>query len=367
MKLFNNVYKNQKVMVIGHTGFKGSWLTLWLIKLGAKLGGFSINVPTTPSNFNLFRIKKYIQNYKGDIRNFNDLCTSIDKFRPKVIFHLAAQSLVKESFNDPLKTFKTNTLGIIHLMECVRRRPWIKAVVLITSDKAYRNDERKRGYKETDFLGGSDPYSGSKSSAEIIINSYYESFFKNKKTLISIARAGNVIGGGDWANDRIIPDCIRALKKGKKVSIRSPKSTRPWQHVLESLSGYLTLGSFLLRKKKSIHGEAFNFGPNSKENKNVLQILNSMKKKLPKLEWQIKKGREKRMKESKILKLSCKKAKKKINWKPVLNFSETINFTTSWYKNWLYYKADIQKYSFDQINKYCELALSRKVSWIKKK
>ena len=243
--MFENIYHNRRVLVTGHTGFKGSWLSSWLLDLGATVAGFSANVPTEPSHFELLKLTDRIEHFEGDVRNKGSLQKAISKFCPEIVFHFAAQSLVRKSYEDPILTFETNSIGTLNLLECLRNQPSIKAAILITSDKCYENVEWLWGYRENDRLGGKDPYSASKACAELISKVYMESFFKNNGPNIATARAGNVIGGGDWAPDRIVPDCFRAWSNKKPTITRNPKATRPWQHVLEPLSGYLTLGQKL--------------------------------------------------------------------------------------------------------------------------
>ena len=249
MFIYKNYFRNKKIIVTGHTGFKGSWLTLCLNLLGAKVLGISKDYPTSPSHFKDLNIKKNIQNKIFDITNLKKTKKIFKEFQPDYVFHLAAQAIVSKSFRDPISTFNTNTIGTLNVLESLREVKKCKAVI-ITSDKSYKNLEIKRGYSENDIIGGNDPYSGSKGAAELIINSYIKSFFINKKRIkIAIARAGNVIGGGDWSTDRIIPDCVKSWYKNKKITIRSPKSTRPWQHVLDAIRGYLILAIKLDDKK----------------------------------------------------------------------------------------------------------------------
>ncbi|OCC30857.1 CDP-glucose 4,6-dehydratase [Leptospira interrogans serovar Canicola] len=271
--MFQNIYKNKKVLVTGHTGFKGSWLVIWLQSLGAEVAGFSLGLPTSPNHFELLNLDKKIKDYRGDIRDRASLSQAIDEFKPQVIFHMAAQALVRKSYQDPVATFEINIMGMINLLDVIRTKSFVEATILITSDKAYRNDEWCWGYRETDVLGGHDPYSSSKSCADLIAQSYYYSFLKDTKTKIAITRAGNVIGGGDWAADRIVPDCIRAWGGNESVTIRSPLATRPWQHVLEPLSGYLLLGEKLYIGQEGLVGEAFNFGPDASVNQTVFGII----------------------------------------------------------------------------------------------
>ena len=272
------IFKNKKVIVTGHTGFKGSWLTLCLKYLGAEVLGISKNIPTKPSNFISSKVYKGIKSKKINIKDFKKVKKIINQFKPDFIFHLAAQSLVNTSYKDPRDTWQTNLIGTINVLESIRYLNKRVIAVIITSDKAYKNVEKKEGYKETDLLGGEDPYSASKSSAEIAIQSYYKSYLKRKKNIfLGVARAGNVIGGGDWSKDRLIPDCVRAWSKGKTVFIRNPKSTRPWQHVLEAVWGYIFF-SAKLNFISNLNGQAFNFGPNTSKNFKVIDVIKVIKK-----------------------------------------------------------------------------------------
>ncbi len=366
MTYFNNAYSNKRVLVTGDTGFKGSWLSLWLIYLGADVAGFSNKIPTKPSNFEILDLKNNLQHYEGDIRNKEKLSEVIDDFKPEIIFHLAAQAIVSESFEDPVLTYETNIMGMVNLLDCIRQRDWIDAAILITSDKAYRNDEWCWGYRETDVLGGYDPYSGSKSCADLVAQSYFDSFFKDSDTRIAITRAGNVIGGGDWAANRIVPDCIRAWTKGKTVNVRNPNATRPWQHVLEPLSGYLWLGSNLLMRTEGINGEAFNFGPDSDVNQTVAELLDAMSSKWMKAKWSSISSQKLDGHEATLLKLSYDKALFFLDWKAVLKFSETVAFTINWYKTQHEDTENLYEFSNHQIEKYSELANKRGLRWAQK-
>lgn len=361
---FLGVYRGKRVLVTGHTGFKGSWLALWLEHLGAQVAGFSIDVPSSPSNFELLDLEHRVRHYVGDIRDRALVAEVIDEFRPELIFHLAAQSLVRRSYADPVTTFETNTLGMVNLLECVRTRPWIRAAVLITSDKAYRNNEWVWGYRETDALGGHDPYSGSKGCAELVAHSYFHSFFREGETQLATTRAGNVIGGGDWAGDRIVPDSVRAWSQGKAVSVRSPQATRPWQHVLEPLSGYLWLGAMLWQKTEGLNGEAFNFGPDAHVTETVAQLLDAMAKRWPGVTWEVPTGFERGGHEATLLKLSCDKALFHLNWRAVLQFPETVAFTIDWYRSWHEGRQNLYNYTVDQIDQYVKLAESRGAAWL---
>lgn len=345
----DKIFKNKKILITGHTGFKGSWLTFWLKNLGAKICGVSKDVPTSPSLFNTLKIKKRILDRRVDIRNLQALKKIVKNFKPDFVFHLAAQSLVKKSYLDPTYTFTTNAIGTCNLLECLRHLKNKCNVVLITSDKSYKNLEILRGYKESDELGGYDPYSASKGCAEFVIQSYIKSFFKRKKNIrIGITRAGNVIGGGDWSQDRVVPDCFKSWSSNKKVIIRSPYSTRPWQHVLEVLSGYLILAK-KLNERNDLNGEAFNFGPKNSQDKTVKDVILEIKKHLPTFKWIVKK--KKLFSESKLLKLNSSKAMKKLKWSNKLSFYETLKMTTHWYEAF-YKKKEIISFTLNQIREF---------------
>ncbi len=354
MKLYKKTYKGKKIIITGHTGFKGSWLTLWLKILGANILGISSNVPTNPSHFNLLKLNKSIKSKKINIQNLQLIKKTIKEFKPDYIFHLAAQAIVKKSYNDPVETWKTNLLGSLNILEAIKNIKNEKklVVVLITSDKAYKNIEIKKGYKEDSSLGGIDPYGASKSAAEICIQSYIKSFFKDKKnkTIIGIARAGNVIGGGDWSDYRLLPDCIKAWTKNKKVKIRNPKSTRPWQHVLDVLNGYICFGVELSTNKK-LHGEAFNFGPTNNKNLRVIDILNISKSIWPKISWII--DNKKKFFENNLLQLNSNKSKKILKWKCILTSKESVQMTIDWYKKF-FQKQNVYELSTNQIKNFIE-------------
>ena len=347
-------YKGKKVLITGHTGFKGSWLTLWLKYLGANVIGISKDIPTYPSNFSANNLKNKIKHSILDIRDKKKLQKMIERNRPDYIFHLAAQSLVKKSYSKPLYTFETNSLGTLNLLDALKNynNHKICSIVIITSDKSYRNLELSRGYREEDILGGHDPYSASKACAELIIQSYLKSFLLNKKNLrISVARAGNVIGGGDWSDDRLIPDCIRSIQKKKKLSVRFPKSTRPWQHVLEALYGYMLL-ALKQKTEKKISGNVFNFGPNNKSSITVLDLIKKIKKHWSVINWKIIKFKKNEY-ESKLLKLNSSKVFKFINWKCFLNSDQTIEMVINWYKFYLNNrKIDMYNFSVNQIKEF---------------
>ncbi len=361
---FADTYRRRRVLVTGHTGFKGSWLSLWLAHLGADVAGFSVDVPTSPSNFDLLGLATRTRHYVGDVRNRSRLAEVIDEFRPEIVFHLAAQALVRRSYADPATTFETNTMGMVNLLDCIRIRPWIQASVLITSDKAYRNVEWCWGYRETDSLGGHDPYSASKSCADIIAQSYYHSFLQDTKTRVAIARAGNVIGGGDWAADRIVPDAIRAWSADTPLIVRSPQATRPWQHVLEPLSGYLWLGARLLADAPGLNGEAFNFGPDAHVDETVCELLDSMAMRWPGARWMSPTENEATGHEATLLKLSCDKALFHLQWRAVMNFPETVAMTVDWYRAWRHEGRAMFSYAVEQLDHYSQLARERGASWV---
>ena len=331
MKNLKKHFYKKKVVITGHTGFKGSWLTLWLQSYGANIYGISNGYPSNPSNFKILKLGNKINHNIMDLRNLPKLKKMINKIKPDYIFHLAAQSLVKESFENPITTFTSNSIGTCNVLESIRHLKNKCVVVIITSDKSYKNLEIKRGYKEEDELGGADPYSSSKASAELIIQSYFKSYLVDKKNIrLAVARAGNVIGGGDWSENRLIPDCVRSWSKNKKVVIRNPDATRPWQHVLDALYGYIIL-SLNLRKNRKLNGQAFNFGPGLNNNYKVIEVLTLVKKLWQNIFWKIIKFKKKEF-ESSLLKLNSSKANLILKWKCNLSFRESIYFTTEWYK-----------------------------------
>ncbi|HEY8278677.1 MAG TPA: CDP-glucose 4,6-dehydratase, partial [Bdellovibrionota bacterium] len=255
---FRSSYSNRSIFLTGHTGFKGSWLSEWLLSLGAKITGYSVDIPTNPSLFEeLGLAKRFVADMRGDVRDLSSVKKAMEKSQPSIVFHLAAQPLVRASYDDPVGTFSANIMGTANVLEACRHVKSVKAVVVVTTDKVYENVDAGRAFKESDPLGGHDPYSASKAGAEIVFSSYARSFLNGSSIAAASARAGNVIGGGDWATDRLVPDCARAWRKGEKVTVRNPKSVRPWQHVLEPLSGYLRLGQMLLEKPEGVAGEAF--------------------------------------------------------------------------------------------------------------
>ena len=351
MKNNLKVFKNKRILITGHTGFKGSWLSLWFKNLGADVMGVSIDIPTKPSHFQLINLEKKVKSKFLDITDLKELKKIFISFKPDYVFHLAAQSLVKKSYKNPLLTYYTNAIGTLNVMESLKSLKNNCIAVIITSDKSYKNLEIKRGYKEEDELGGADPYSSSKASAELIIQSYFKSYLVDKKNIrLAVARAGNVIGGGDWSENRLIPDCVRSWSKNKKVIIRNPDATRPWQHVLDALYGYIIL-SLNLRKNRKLNGQAFNFGPGLNNNYKVIDVLTLVKKLWQNIFWKTLKLKKKEF-ESSLLKLNSSKANSVLKWKCNLSFRESIYFTTEWYKYFYTKKKNMYDFSIKQINLY---------------
>jgi len=364
--VFSDIYKNKKVLITGHTGFKGTWLTAWLVKLGANIVGISKDIPTKPSMFEELKLEEKIVHYKEDIRNLSKIIEIVSNEKPEFLFHLAAQPIVSTSYSDPIETISSNVMGTANILEALKTSNHKCSAVIITSDKAYDNVEQVWGYKEDDKMGGKDIYSGSKGAAELIIKSYYHSFLKNKDSNIKIAigRAGNVIGGGDWARDRIVVDCMQAWSENKSVEIRSPEATRPWQHVLEPLSGYLNLGQ-VLYKDDSMNGEAFNFGPRAEQNHTVKQLLEDLSK-----YWHFKTVDDAftvtdniPFHEAGLLKLNCDKALFHFKWQANLEYKDTIRFTSEWYYDFYNTGKSILDKTIEQISEYEKMAKDKELTW----
>ena len=332
-----NEFKNKKVLITGHTGFKGSWLSLWLYLLGAKVYGISLK-PIKESHYNYLGLNNKIKSYSINVIEKKKFEKKILSIKPDFIFHLAAQALVPRSIKIPKLTWITNLNGTINLLESLRKLKKKTVCIFITSDKCYKNLEKISGYKENDHLGGNDPYSGSKASAEIAINSYFETYLKNSIHKIASARAGNVIGGGDWSEGRIIPDCMKSIFLKKKVKIRNLKSSRPWQHILDLAYGYMLL-AVSLKNNYDINGQSFNFGPSRNKINTIQNLLKEINKTWPKLKFiQYKK---KPLKETNLLVLNSLKSKKLLKWKTNLSFKKSVNLTTIWYKE--FYKMSNNK------------------------
>jgi CDP-glucose 4,6-dehydratase len=364
--MFEQIYAGKRVLVTGHTGFKGSWLSTWLLKLGATVAGLSDCIPTEPSMFDQTGLAANISHHLGDVRDLAVVRKVIDEFQPDFLFHLAAQAIVSTSYSDPLGTISTNVIGTANVLEALRLSNPKCVAVMITSDKCYENVEWVWGYKETDHLGGRDIYSGSKGAAEVIIHSYVESFFRSPQNQVRVAtgRAGNVIGGGDWARDRIVVDCMRGWSEGRPVEIRSPSATRPWQHVLEPLSGYLTLGA-ALAQDASLHGESFNFGPRAEQNRTVLDLLTDLSK-----SWHFKSLDDAYrvtanipFHEAGLLKLNCDKALFHLKWEANLQYAELVDFVSDWYYQYYREAADMYALTQAQIGAYEERARQRGLVW----
>ena len=334
-------YKNLNVLITGSTGFKGAWLSHWLLRLGAKVTGVGLKPENDSIIFKSLNLNSNIKQYFIDIRHFKKINHIIKKEKPDIIFHLAAQSIVSQSYEKPLETFETNVIGSVNILESVRLNK-IPNLVYITSDKCYLNLDKTGSYKESDILGGIDNYSSSKASAELIFRSFFLSYFKKDYLSVASTRAGNVIGGGDFKKDRIVPDVIKSLSKKKTIILRNPNATRPWQHVLEPLSGYLILGEKLINKKlKSNLQPSWNFGPHKKNCKNVSEIVKLLIKEWGNKNHKVIINKKKLFHESKFLSLNILKAKKELNWEPRLSFKETVNFTVDWYKNYYFDKKMI--------------------------
>jgi CDP-glucose 4,6-dehydratase len=369
IKAFGNVYSGKKVLVTGNTGFKGTWLSLWLLELGAEVYGFSNGLPGDTCMYQQIQMEKRIHQIWADVRDLDAVKQAIETIKPDFVFHLAAQALVSVSYLNPTDTISTNVMGTANVLEALRLVNEPCTAVVITSDKCYDNVEWVWGYKETDAMGGKDIYSGSKGAAEIVFKSYFHSFFTQSTCRVKIctARAGNVIGGGDWALDRIIPDCIRSWSQGKPVEIRSPKATRPWQHVLEPLSGYLTLGQQLLLNN-SYHGQSFNFGPQAENNHTVVELLSEVGHifGLPNNADAFTVCGDVPFHEAGLLKLNCDKALFYLKWLPTLNYDELTIFTADWYKSWHEAQANLYDFTLNQLNAYQQLAVERQRIWIQK-
>ena len=327
-------WKDKRVFLTGHTGFKGSWLSLWLQSMGANVKGYALNPPTTPSLFVEANVSKSMESVIGDIRDLETLKTHMVSFNPDVLIHMAAQPLVRLSYSEPIETYTTNVIGTVNVLEAAKSCNALKSIVSVTTDKCYENKEWSWGYRENEPMGGHDPYSSSKGCAELVTSAYKRSYFYTPETAsLASARAGNVIGGGDWADDRLVPDILKAFEKQKPVVIRNPLSTRPWQHVLEPLSGYLVLAENLYESGDEF-AEAWNFGPQEEAAKPVNWILDKMVKNWGKeARWELDKNNNPH--EAGFLKLDCSKAASRLNWKPKWSLDHTLNLIVDWHQKWL--------------------------------
>jgi len=357
-------FKDKTVIITGHTGFKGAWLTAWLKQLGAKVIGIALEPPTDPSHFVAANLTNGMTDLRIDIRNQVDLEEAIVSTQPDFVFHLAAQALVRRSYEDPVETWQTNLLGTMHVLEAFRKLDKSCAAVIITSDKCYDNVEWVWGYRETDAMGGPDPYSASKGAAELAIRSHIKSYFPKatSKVRIASARAGNVIGGGDWAADRIVPDCVRAWSSDNFVELRNPHSTRPWQHVLEPLSGYLSL-AIALSQRPDLHGEPLNFGPQAQQTHSVLELVQQMALHWEQVRWEDVSGSVEGPYESGLLKLNCDKSLHYLQWHAVMGFEDTVRMSAEWYRAYYQEPAQIALTTDAQIADYTTIAKKHGLMW----
>lgn len=359
-----NTFHNKTVLVTGHTGFKGAWLTAWLKQLGAKVVGIALDPPTVPAHFAVAHMADSMTDLRIDIRDQAALEEAILSAQPDFVFHLAAQSLVRRSYDNPIETWQTNVMGTLHVLEALRKLDKSCAAVIITSDKCYDNVEWVWGYRETDAMGGPDPYSASKGAAELAIRSHIKSYFPKatSKVRIAAARAGNVIGGGDWAADRIVPDCVKAWANNDTVELRNPHSTRPWQHVLEPLSGYLSLAA-ALSQRPELHGEPFNFGPPAQQNHSVLELVKQMTLYWDQVRWKDVSQSAIGPYESGLLKLNCDKALHYLHWRAVMGFEDTVRMTAEWYRAYYQQPTQIAAVTGAQLEAYTAFARQQGLAW----
>lgn len=354
--VFKHIYSEKRVLVTGHTGFKGSWLTCWLRRLGAHVSGIGLPPETAPNHWDLLDLG--CPDTQQDIRDPNRTLTAISESSPEVVFHLAAQALVRRSYRKPIDTWSTNVGGLVNVLDACRQTESVRAIVVVTTDKVYENREWAWGYRETDPLGGHDPYSASKACSELVAASYRRSFFSGAEDpLLATVRAGNVIGGGDWSEDRLIPDLIRAAVRGDHVEIRSPHATRPWQHVLDCLSGYLMVGQRLLEQDRNSATE-WNFGPERSGNRQVIDVLHAIKSRLPECKWTVKHGPQPH--EARLLCLDTAKAKDLLQWEPIWSLDQGIDATTDWYRQYI---RESQVITEEQITQYENAARERRAVW----
>ena len=360
--IFNNIYQNKTVLITGHAGFKGSWLSLWLKQLGAKVVGYSLLPDTEKRLYEVLHIENMIHDSKiADICDSETLEAFFYKHQPDIVFHLAAQPIVRLSYSEPVMTYETNVMGTLKVLEAARKTPSVKAFVNVTTDKCYENQERAEGYREDEPMGGYDMYSSSKGCSEILSSSYRRSFLSNGiPYALGCGRAGNVIGGGDWAKDRLIPDCIKAFQNHQSVFIRNPHSTRPWQHVLEPLAGYLRLGEKLL-EEGATYAEGYNFGPEMNSDIKVCEVAQLVSE-----VWgsgKVEVGKGDGLHEANLLQLNIEKAEKKLGVKPVYTAREAIIKTTEWYKEFFNGNSDIVDYTIHQLEEFVKTAQVKKLDW----
>lgn len=353
--MFKDCFAGKRVLITGNTGFKGSWLTLWLQALGAEVTGYSLDPDTTPSHWELLELQ--VNHVSADVRNEQMLRSVIERTSPHLIFHLAAQPLVRASYSDPADTWATNVMGTVNLLNASRNVNSLLGIVVITTDKVYENPENGLPFSENESLGAGDPYSSSKAACELVVESFSKSFFNDHAPIIASCRAGNVIGGGDWAKDRLIPDIVKSMISGAPLDIRYLQAVRPWQHVLDSLSGYLCLAQKMVEGDQSAQG-AWNFGPRLEDNYSVEDILTTMRSFWPELTWTM--SQSKPMHEATLLRLDCGKAQSQLRWQPVWNFSDTARHTAVWYQN---YYTNGHVSSVEQLKQYQEDAYQKGVVW----
>lgn len=356
--MFDGFYKDKRILLTGDTGFKGSWLALWLKHMGAIIGSYSLAPHTKPSLYKLAEVGPMVRHLGGDIRDFEALFAAVNEFQPDIVIHMAAQALVKPSYEFPLETFETNVMGTANLLDASRRSGSVKAIINVTSDKCYENREWVWGYRENDAMGGHDPYSASKGCAELVTTSYIRSYFNEGSTSVATVRAGNVIGGGDFAQDRLIPDMVRAFTKGEVVKIRSPHATRPWQHVLEPLRGYLMLARQLFEQGKKFQG-GWNFGPSDESSRSVGEVVASFSdiwgdEAIAELD------QSSHPHEANLLKLDCSKARKNLDWTPLTDFEQALDWTASWYSRWNN-GEDARKLTMNQIEEFETLSCKKQL------
>lgn len=370
-EFFDGTFKGRTVLITGHTGFKGAWLSIWLDLLGARVVGYALDPPTEPSLFKAAALEGNLEHITGDVRDAEQLVAALDQYRPEFVFHLAAQPLVRLSYNDPRTTYETNIMGTFNLLEAVRNCNSVRVCQIITSDKCYENQEWVYSYRENDPLGGHDPYSSSKACAELITSSYRRSFLQEDDTTastiaLSSTRAGNVIGGGDWAPERLIPDCVRTLNRKEQIRLRNPDAIRPWQYVLEPLSGYLWLAKLMLQDGFTYSG-AWNFGPAPTDNLTVKDLVNRFL-----VSWgpaglntsPLESAKDPNRHEAGRLMLDCTKSQTLLGWKPVYDVDTAIKKTAEWYRNFYTRpNMDSHQLSVDQIGEFCEAALKARLPW----
>lgn len=359
-ELFSGIYKNKKVLITGHTGFKGAWLTKWLIMLGAEVIGYSLEPETKPSLYEILNLKTQMTSIYGDIRDKETLEKVFQNYNPEIVFHLAAQPLVRLSYQEPLKTYETNVIGTLNVLEAARKCGSIKAFINVTSDKCYENKETVTAYKEGDYLGGHDMYSSSKACSEILTSSYRKSFLNENTFALASARAGNVIGGGDWAQDRLIPDCVKSILEKTSIKLRNPYAIRPWQHVLEPLSGYLLLGQKFFKSPEK-YSQSYNFGPSDNGVLSVKEISEKFIHYFGGGTIEIENNNT--LHEAKLLMLDITKATEELCFKPVFNNEETIKETANWYLNFYKNNTNIIEYTEHQIYNYINKAKTSELIW----